>query len=150
LPLASGQLDAAIRMFFAKKDELAIHTVASAAFRMLRDVIEKRGKNFTADVLRAGIYTMARPYAEGKLPKEKLKLIENSALMVIIKSILEYERVHGEKFDPNHIGVGMIRTGEQRAWPSKAANFVKHVDRDAEEHLSVDCGFRRCRPAKPR
>jgi hypothetical protein len=30
---ASRQLDAAIRMFFAKEDELAIHTVASAASR---------------------------------------------------------------------------------------------------------------------
>jgi hypothetical protein len=51
---ASRQLDAAIRMFFAKEDELAIHTVASAAFRLLRDLTAKRGKNFTAEAFRAG------------------------------------------------------------------------------------------------
>jgi hypothetical protein len=57
---ASRQLDAAIRMFFAKEDELAIHTVTSAAFRILRDVTDKRGKNITAELLRNGIYSMAR------------------------------------------------------------------------------------------
>jgi hypothetical protein len=38
------QLDAAIRMFFAREDELAIHTLACGAFRILRDVTKKRGK----------------------------------------------------------------------------------------------------------
>lgn len=32
---AQRQLDAAIRMFFAEEDELAIHTAAAAAYRVL-------------------------------------------------------------------------------------------------------------------
>jgi hypothetical protein len=134
---ASRQLDAAIRMFFVKEDELAIHTVASAAFRILRDVTQRRGKNYTAQMLRNGVYRIARLYAEGKLPKEELKLIENTGLMSIIENILDDVRAQGDKFDRSRIGVGLGKAAEQRVWPSKAANFLKHADRDAEEHLPV-------------
>jgi hypothetical protein len=104
-------------MFFAKEDELAIHTIASAAFRILRDLIQERGKNFTAEVLRNGIYGMAQQYAEGKLPKETLNLIENTALMTAIINMLEAERVEGEKFDVSRIDVRpdrIIAPGAQR------------------------------------
>jgi hypothetical protein len=47
IAVAGRQLDAAIRMFFAKEDEFAIHSVAAAAFQILRDVTENRGKNST-------------------------------------------------------------------------------------------------------
>jgi hypothetical protein len=135
---ASRQLDTAIRMFFAREDELAIHTIASAAFRILRDVTKKRGKNFTAEVLRNGFYGMARQYAEGKLPKDMLKLIENTPVMALIKSILEGERAQGGKLDLTYISIGTNNTHERRAWPSNAANFLKHADRDPEEHLALD------------
>jgi hypothetical protein len=128
---AGRQLDAAIRMFFDKEDDLAIHTVASASFRILRDVTEKRGKNFTSEVLRNGIYVMARQYAEGQLPEEKLKLIQDTPLMPVIKMIA----AQGENFDISRIHVPMTKSQEQRAWPSKAANFLKHADRDSLNHL---------------
>lgn len=99
---------------------------------------QKRGKNFAAEVIRNGIYAMARQYADGKLPQETLKRIENTALMVAFKDMLEAERAEGKRFDVGRIGVRMNKTGEQRAWPPKAANFLKHADRDAEAHLAVD------------
>ena len=40
---AQRQIDAAIRMLFANEDELANHTVASAALHILRDLAEQRG-----------------------------------------------------------------------------------------------------------
>jgi hypothetical protein len=135
---AGRQLDAAIRMFFAREDELAIHTVASAASQVLRNLIQKRGKNLTAQVLQNGIYDMAPQYAEGKVPKELLRAIENSPLMSIIKYIIEYERAHGKKFDPRDIGLRLNKGDEQRAWPTKAANFLKHADRDPQDHLALD------------
>jgi hypothetical protein len=135
---ASRLLDTAIRLFFAKEDELAIHLLASSAFRVLRDLTKKRGKNFTAEVLRNGICSMARQYAEGKLPKAKLKLIEKTGLMVVIKRILDDERAQGGKFELSRIDVRMNGTGEQRAWPSHAANFLKHADHRPDEHLAVD------------
>jgi hypothetical protein len=131
---ASRQLDAAIRMFFKKEDDLAIHTIASASFRILRDVTEKRGKNFTADVLRNGIYAMARLYAGGRLPEDQLKLIQSTPLMRIIEEIV----AQGESFDADLINVPMNRKQEQRAWPSNAANFLKHADLDSEGYLSAD------------
>jgi hypothetical protein len=137
---ASRQLDAAIRMFFAKEDELAIHTIASAAFRILRDLIKGRGRNLTAEMLQNFFYTTAREYAEGKLPKEKLKLLENTALMRVITDILEAERAAGGKFDAGHILIRPSPKGaiEKRLWPSKAPNFLKHAHRDAETHLAAD------------
>ena len=42
---ARRQLEAAIRMFFGGDDPFAIHTVASAAYRILRDVAEHSGKS---------------------------------------------------------------------------------------------------------
>jgi hypothetical protein len=96
---------------------------------------EKRGKNYTAEVFRHGLYEWARQYAEGKLSKEILKAIENTKLMADIKYIVEEERAQGKKFDLSRINV---RGDEQRAFPSKAANFLKHANRDPEAHLAVD------------
>ena len=49
---AKRQLDAAIRMFFAGEDELAVHTIAAAAFRVLRDLHKKRGKSYSGKFAR--------------------------------------------------------------------------------------------------
>jgi hypothetical protein len=135
---ASRQLNAAIRMFFANEDALATHTVASAAFRILRDVTQKRGKNFTSTVLRDGVYNIARRYAEGRLPQHELKIIENTGLVAVIESILGEVRAQGDNFDRSRISVELNKAGEQKVWPSKAANFLKHADRDADEHLPLD------------
>jgi hypothetical protein len=135
---AGRQLDAAIRMFFSGEDDLAIHTVASAAFRVLRDVTEKRGRNFTADVLRHGIVALAKQYADGTLEEKQLKLIEKTPLMGALEKISEEIKTSGETFDPTMINVPMTSLGEQRAWPSKVANFLKHADRDVDALLVLD------------
>src|SRR5262249_23096517 len=135
---ASRQLDAAIRMFFAREDELAIHTVASAAFQILRNLMGRRGRKFTSELLQAGIYSIAREYAEGRLTKQTLKLIEDTQLKGQIEKIIDDLRAEGDKFDVSRIHIIASTREDQRAWPSKAANFLKHADRDAEEHLAVD------------
>jgi hypothetical protein len=73
---AQRQLDAAIRMFFDQEDELAIHTVAAAAFQVLRDVTKKRGRHFTLEVFRTGIWVIAKQYADGTLPPDKLAMFK--------------------------------------------------------------------------
>ncbi len=40
---AQRQIDVAIRLLFTNEDPVAIHTLVSAAFRILRDVANKRG-----------------------------------------------------------------------------------------------------------
>jgi hypothetical protein len=81
---------------------------------------------------------VAQQYVEGKLPRETLNLIENTpVVMAAVKDIVEAERAEGKKFDLDRIVI-KGNTGEQRAWPSKVANFLKHADQDAEAHLAVD------------
>src|SRR5262249_23067050 len=120
------------------EDELAIHTVASAAFRVLRDVTTKRGRNFTADVLRAGVYVLAKRHAEGKLSERELKLIEKTPLMDSIRQISDAIKVEGDRFDRDKIAIPMSGRAEQRAWPTKAANFLKHAERDTDDLLAID------------
>jgi hypothetical protein len=134
---AGRQLDAAIRMYFIEEDELAVHTVASAAFRVLRDITAKRGRSFTADVLRNGVYVLAKRYGEGSLSERELKLIENTPVMDALRKTSEQIERLGDKFDPSVIDVTMGTNGEQRAWPSKASDFLKHADRDADDLLPI-------------
>ena len=46
---AQRQIDAAIRMLFRNEDPVAIHTVAMAGFRILRDLTKKRGLEHPID-----------------------------------------------------------------------------------------------------
>ena len=137
LAAASRQLDAAIRIFFAEEDELAIHTITSAAFRIFRDLLKKRGQSFEIGLLQAGIYRMAGLYAEGTLPKEELRNIEETGLMDLIKHIPKAEAAEGSRFDYSRIRLIADSTSEGRIFPSDAANFLKHADRDHKAHLAV-------------
>jgi hypothetical protein len=67
----------------------------------------------------------------------RLKVIEHSPVKIMFESMPEYERSQGEQFDFSHINIRVSRNGEQRAWPSKAANFLKHADQDPEGHLAA-------------
>jgi hypothetical protein len=69
LEAARRQLYAAIRMTFANEDEFAIHTVAAAAYRILRDLLEKRGRFDLEELAAAGIYHTASSMAAGELPQ---------------------------------------------------------------------------------
>lgn len=52
---ARRQIDAAIRMLFAYEDPVAIHTLAGAAFRILRDLAGKRSDSYMQKVTQAMI-----------------------------------------------------------------------------------------------
>jgi len=56
---ARRQLDSAIRMLFQNDDPIAIHTLCMAAFRILRDLAEKRGDSdihkFTKAIIKPGM-----------------------------------------------------------------------------------------------
>jgi hypothetical protein len=56
------QLEAAIRMLFSGEDPLAVHTVAAAAFRIVRDLAEKSGKSSFHE----SVKQMIRPGKENK------------------------------------------------------------------------------------
>ena len=63
---ARRQIDAAIRMLFAKDDPVAIHTLAAAGFRILRDLSDKRGKGTVWATIKAVIRPeMAKDFWRG-------------------------------------------------------------------------------------
>ena len=60
LAAARRQLDAAIRMLFSGEDVLAVHTVASAATTILRDIAESRDLPLLKEVLENGLSAVYR------------------------------------------------------------------------------------------
>jgi hypothetical protein len=135
---ASRQLNLAIRLFFAKEDELGIHTLAWAAFTILRNLFKhRRGHLFMAEVLRNGIYSMAHQYADGSMSKDMLNRVENSALKQVFEKIIREETSEpGENFDLTRINLPM--KNEERAWPSRSAGFLKHAVKDPSDYLAID------------
>lgn len=66
--VAQRQLNAAIRLYFSEEDALAVHTVASAAYRVLRDLHLKRGKGHAEELFRAGLFKAVVDYGKGIHP----------------------------------------------------------------------------------
>jgi hypothetical protein len=58
--------------------------------------------------------------------------------MTAIENIVDDLRSQGDRFDRSRIKVYLSPKDEQKVWPTKAANFLKHADRDANENLAVD------------
>lgn len=135
---AQRQLDAAIWMFFQREDELAIHTVAAAAFQILRDVTKQRGGHFTSEVFRSGILRIAQQYVQGTLPPDKKAMIEGSSLMPTIAELAEHVRMQGDSFDKERIHVNVSEKDEHKLWLSKTTVFLKHAERDSDDFLSAD------------
>ncbi|MGE0613342.1 MAG: hypothetical protein AB7O70_13445 [Hyphomicrobiales bacterium] len=138
---AVRQLNAAIRMFFTKEDELAIHTVAAAAFRVLRDVTKKRGRDFHAEAVREGLFRMAQQYADGDLPPEQVKAMADTGFLQELESIGEAIKTCGEEYARENSTVPTSegsKKRENKTWPSKPANFLKHADRDPDKLLSQE------------
>ena len=69
---AQRQLDAAIRMMLSDEDELAVHTVAAASYRILRDLKQKRGSSELVDGFARGLYSIARDIMASKMKLEDI------------------------------------------------------------------------------
>jgi hypothetical protein len=136
---ARRQINAAIMMSILKIDELAIHTVAAAGYRIIRDLLEKRGDDEDELTRRAGLFGAAKAMMEGQLRDEDKKLIEDSeslrsALTEIADGIKEGLTIDNIKVIniPNEV--------KKKRWSelSKSANFLKHADRDSRSAIVID------------
>lgn len=139
LEAARRQLDAAIRMTFANEDELAIHTVAAAAYRILRDLLEKRGRFDLDELFAGGVYESARRLAAGELPQEELEC-HPPPLQRILEAIAKDIKVKGDTLTPDDVRISLTHGDRIADWNrlSTTANFLKHADRDTGAHLSLD------------
>jgi hypothetical protein len=126
---AKRQLDTAIRLYFAHDDELSIHTLVAAAFRILRDLIDKRGTDFEAELFRAGFYAMAKQYRGGTLSEDVSNALKESGLLSLLETIAD---------DEHHVFRIIRDKKKSRGWPSGPANFLKHADLDADALLAAN------------
>lgn len=135
---AERQLNAAIRMHLSEEDELAVHTIASAAYRILRDLGERRGLEHPSGILAAGLFQMAAKVASGRDEEVEADMIASDALRRTVRSVSE-GIARGEIKGPHQIEVAMNLDDKKRYWNSfsAAANFLKHADRDHAGALSL-------------
>ena len=138
LGAAERQLNAAIRMSLANEDELAIHTVAAAAYRVLRDIKEKRGRSDSHDLFLRGLFGIAHDLATGKKNSMPPAIADaGPALLGAIESMRA------------GIAAGTIKTWQDLApikvdnegqfWRefNRPFNFLKHASEDSNEALDL-------------
>jgi len=136
LAAAQRQLRAAIRMFFSGEDELAIHTVASAVYRVLSDLKSKRGRNEAGDLyLTVVLYCVGR-YRSGTLPDD---IKNNETAMTWIREVAE-KIPTGTPLTLDNFEASVSPDVAKDFWQkrTKVSNFLKHADRDAKSHISLD------------
>jgi hypothetical protein len=136
LAAAQRQLDAAIRMTLLNEDQLAVHTVAAAAYRILRDLKRKRGRSELCDNLNSGLFYVARSLALGKLmemPPEMGSIAP--AVWTLVDAIRRGEIK--SKFDVEYFKPVRQEANVWRAF-NLPSNFLKHADLDSDRTLSLD------------
>ena len=133
---ARRQLCAAIRMFFAVEDDLAIHTVASAAYRVICDLKSQRGRDEVGDYYLTSVFYVVRDYRRGTLPSyfaddpETMKWIRKTADQLPITESSRFEDIKALA-SPD---------AAKEYWVKRnmVSNFLKHADRDARDYISAD------------
>lgn len=126
---ARRQLDAAIHFWFAEEDDLAVHTVAAAAYHILRDLMQQRGLQPFGEFFRVGLFSLAEAIAEGR----ESKLPDDDATRALIKSINE-EIKAGRLASHEDISV---TADPKHLWRkfNFHSNFLKHADIDPDSHI---------------
>ena len=136
LAAAQRQLCEAIRMFFAGADELAVHTVAAAAYRVLSDLKAKRGRDEAGDNYLNMVFYAVRDYRRGTLPDY---LANDPKVMGWIRDMADRLPITASsKFED--IVASVSPDVAQDFWRKRnaVANFLKHADRDAEPSISLE------------
>ena len=133
---ARRQLCAAIRMFFADEDDLAIHTVASAAYRVICDLKSQRGRDEVGDYYLTSIFYVVRDYRRGTLPSN---FADNPETMKWIRKTAEQLPItESSRFEDIKASVSPDVAKEYWVQRNKVSNFLKHAGRDASTYISTD------------
>lgn len=126
---ARRQIDAAIKMYFAGYDELAIHTVAGAARTLVRDLNKHRGNSVYSETLQRGIILGVQSWLRGQTHPPDVE--------ALFRTLVGSERNRDKwlSLDPQDstaiATVGMDNF-ERNEWSKSVGiiNFLKHADRD--------------------
>ena len=138
LVAAKRQLRAAIRFFFCREDELAVHTVGAAAYNLLRELKATRRGDETEDRLKTlflGLMSLAQALQAGKLPDWAAK---DTHLLEVLRSISE-KILPTERLDISSINVTIGESTRKSFWKdnNRVANFLKHANKDADLFIST-------------
>lgn len=137
LAAAKRQLQAAIRLFFMEEDELAIHTVASAVYGLLKDLKLDRGRSEAADSYLTMFFYLVRDFRRGTLPAH---MTSDPAMIAKIERIADQLSPITADSKLSDVQVTISLTLERQYWneSNQAANFLKHADRDTDGTLSLE------------
>lgn len=137
LAAAKRQLQAAIRLFFLQEDELAIHTVASASYSLLKDLKRDRGTSEAADAYLTAFFYLVRDFRRGTLPDD---MPSDPAFMAEVQQIADQLSPITADSKIEDVKVTISPDLEKDYWNKKnrVANFLKHADKDAASLISVD------------
>ncbi len=140
LGAARRLLRAAIRLYFHQEDELAVHTVASAGYGILKDLKRRRGQNeaeFATQTLLLGLAGLAKERASGRLPPT---VRSDKYVMDFLDKLVEKFGITAEtNISSLDLAVSMDLRATAQFWDShnRASNFLKHADRDAAGALPL-------------
>lgn len=131
LEAARRQLDAAIRMTFTGEDELAIHTVAAAAYRILRDLLDKRGRHDLEELYRTGLYVKACDFVHRTISASELQRLE---IYDVVSAVAERVRKLGDDFSIDDVPLYLSDSEKRAHWQTMSgiSGFLKHADRTPE------------------
>lgn len=137
LAAAKRQLQAAIRLFFLEEDELAIHTVASAVYVVLRDLKRSRGQSEAADNYRAMFFYLVRDFRRGTLPAS---LTSDPTTMAEIERIADQLSpiTADSKLSDVQVTISKDLEVQYRNENNRAANFLKHAEHDTDGTLPLE------------
>jgi hypothetical protein len=136
LAAAERQLRAAIRLYFAEEEELAVHTVAAAAYKLLADLKAERGMDEAADAWFATVFYAVRDFRRGTLSPH---LTSNPEFMEWVRQMAEALPISADTY-PHEAKATASPKAARLYWNrrNKVANFLKHADVDAGTALSLD------------
>jgi hypothetical protein len=139
LGAAQRQLDAAIRMYFSGEDELAVHTVAAAAYALLQDLKRIEGRGEYTDQIGRGVFAMASDVASGYLKELPPEIGADSQLAELILTVAEQIKCGKLKsVDDFTMPTSGLFERTKRAEFNRIANFLKHAYEDHSAVLPIE------------
>jgi len=137
LEVARRQLNAAIRMYFRDDDELAIHVVGHAAFRIIRDILRSRDNDIHESLMTRGMFEMLKAHAKGQLHST---IGEDEAFRRFVATIPDSMLAMIAEKDFEDVQARLIGYNPASFWGefNKSCNFLKHANLDPEKVLDPD------------
>jgi len=137
LSAAKRQIQAAIRMFFQPEDELAVHTIAAAAYGLLKDIKKDRGMSEAADAHLTSIFYVVRDFRRGTLP---MHMTEDPGFMAEVRRLADQlvPITADSKLSDVKVSIGPELERQYWSESNRTANFLKHADRDVDKSLSEE------------